>query len=458
MPFINSWIRRSIDLNKPAKWLAPSNIRESPVEVIHEWYDLENSYCKNRLAPSLLWVALMSCVFFALDIYHPKNPASVEFAGIHRFGLAILLLGVAIYIRRSTRPWGELSYVLYKGLVVVVTITGIIGQYYYSSEYPDRLRLYPPLYVAILVYITRVGPTISSLVFLIELGIWLSFNFNSPNTLQDANFQAIGALFVWIFQAGIKRDADMLIAKSRARSLELAQVESDRKRTEKKLARFLPLDFVKSVMDGKSEINMKPRLSHLTVMFVDIVGFTSLTSKHGEHIVPVLNSYLSQTTSSIFSNHGVVDKFIGDAVMGFFGGVSDQNLRSQCEAALKCSKEILLGMHELNNNFREQGLPEIKVRIGIHCGSVLIGEFGSEQRSDFTVIGSVVNMASRIESAADPMSVFMSSEVARNLPDNAVAARGEFNLRGIGKADLYCWSEQLKLTENVIHLPNKKVD
>jgi adenylate cyclase len=130
-------------------------------------------------------------------------------------------------------------------------------------------------------------------------------------------------------------------------------------------------------------------------MFIDIAGFTGLSERMGDRVVPLLSRYLDITSEVIVANGGTIDKFIGDAVMAFWGAPQPQadHALSCCRAALACRKAIA-----------ESGLADdlgrpLHIRIGINSGQMLVGNIGSELRLNYTVIGDAVNVASRLESA-----------------------------------------------------------
>jgi adenylate cyclase len=111
----------------------------------------------------------------------------------------------------------------------------------------------------------------------------------------------------------------------------------------------------------------------------------------------MLHRVLNEFTEVIISNRGVIDKYIGDCVMAFWGTPvrSEDDEAAACQAALDC----LASLETINRDFRQAGYPEISVRIGIHSGDVIAGNLGSDRLFDFTVVGDTVNTASRLESA-----------------------------------------------------------
>jgi adenylate cyclase len=130
-------------------------------------------------------------------------------------------------------------------------------------------------------------------------------------------------------------------------------------------------------------------------MFVDIAGFTGLSERMGDRVVPLLSQYLNLLSEVIVANEGTIDKFIGDAVMAFWGAPTAQQGHALlcCRAALSCRRAI-----ESSGLTDDHGQP-LQIRIGINSGHMLVGNIGSELRLNYTVIGDAVNVASRLESA-----------------------------------------------------------
>src|ERR1700719_2687009 len=136
-------------------------------------------------------------------------------------------------------------------------------------------------------------------------------------------------------------------------------------------------------------------MQELTVMFIDVAGFTGLSERMGDRVVPILSRYLDAASEVIVANGGTIDKFIGDAVMAFWGAPQPQPDHALlcCRAALACLRAI--GGSGLVD---DQGQP-LQIRIGINSGRMLVGNIGSELRLNYTVIGDAVNVASRLEGA-----------------------------------------------------------
>ncbi|HMV44118.1 MAG TPA: adenylate/guanylate cyclase domain-containing protein [Leptospiraceae bacterium] len=135
----------------------------------------------------------------------------------------------------------------------------------------------------------------------------------------------------------------------------------------------------------------------VTVLFVDIRGFTSISEKlPPKLIVNWLNQYFEQMSNSISKEKGLVNKFIGDAILAVFG--TPIPLENHADSALRAALDMRNQVKLLSEKFSKEGLPEIKIGIGIHSGKVLAGNIGSMNRLEYTVIGDTVNLASRLES------------------------------------------------------------
>ena len=134
-----------------------------------------------------------------------------------------------------------------------------------------------------------------------------------------------------------------------------------------------------------------------TILFCDIRGFTSISEQiKPEQVVTLLNKYFSAMEQCIVEHKGIINKYIGDAIMAIFGvPVPNEN---QALDAYKCSIDMKKRLIELNKELEEENLPPIKFGIGLHTGNVLAGNIGSNRRMEYTVIGDAVNVASRIES------------------------------------------------------------
>jgi adenylate cyclase len=160
--------------------------------------------------------------------------------------------------------------------------------------------------------------------------------------------------------------------------------------------KYMPTELVRTLVSQGIEAEPGGEQKSLTVMFTDLAGFTSLSEMLGEEVVPVLSDYLQTASSAVDAHRGTIDKFIGDAVMAFWGAPVENSAhaRDACSTALAIQRAMLAKRAQL-----PAGDPRgtLRVRIGINTGRMLVGNIGSATRLNYTVIGDVVNVASRLE-------------------------------------------------------------
>ena len=171
-------------------------------------------------------------------------------------------------------------------------------------------------------------------------------------------------------------------------------------RTRRTLERYVSKNLVAEILENPDSYysSLRGMRVPVTILFSDLIGFTTLAEKADpEALVAQLNEYLSRMTSVIFSNGGTLDKFIGDAIMAVWGNVRSlgtaQDAKNCARAALGMRREL----NQLNQTWREQGRMGLGMGIGINHGEVIVGNIGSQERMDPTVIGDAVNLASRLE-------------------------------------------------------------
>jgi len=161
--------------------------------------------------------------------------------------------------------------------------------------------------------------------------------------------------------------------------------------------KFLPAALVQTLLKEGIVAEPVAQRRTVTIMFMDLQGFTANSEQLGHRIAPLLSDYLSAMSHVIHEHGGTIDKFIGDAVMAFWGAPyhNEEHATDACKAALSC----LEAMTRLRKQWAEEGKPDMGLRIGINTGRVVVGNIGSEERLNYTVIGDPVNLASRLENA-----------------------------------------------------------
>ena len=172
--------------------------------------------------------------------------------------------------------------------------------------------------------------------------------------------------------------------------------ETGKRQIKSAFQHYVPPAVVDDIIDNVERLRLGGEKRVLTVLFSDIRGFTSVAqSLAPEELVRLLNAYLTQMTEKVFKHDGLLDKYIGDAIMAVYGAPihRDDHAVLACRTAL----DMLDELRHLQATWKEQGLPILDIGIGINTGAMIVGNMGSEDRFDYTVIGDSVNLGSRIE-------------------------------------------------------------
>ena len=201
-----------------------------------------------------------------------------------------------------------------------------------------------------------------------------------------------------------------------------------------KLSKYFSPQVYQSLFTGELDVKIETKRKQLTVFFSDLQGFTELTERlEPEVLTKLLTHYLTEMSRISIKWGGTIDKFIGDAIMIFFG---DPNSQGENQDAVNCvmmAMEMLKKLEELRKEWRKKGLAlPLNARIGIHTGICTVGNFGSEDRLDYTIIGNGVNLASRLESNANPNSILISEDTYLHVQEEIECKKyKEFKVKGI---------------------------
>jgi PAS domain S-box-containing protein len=201
-----------------------------------------------------------------------------------------------------------------------------------------------------------------------------------------------------------------------------------------KLAKYLAPQVYDSIFAGRQDAKIVSQRKKLTICFSDIAGFTETTDRmESEDLTQLLNHYLTEM-SKIATEHGAtIDKYVGDAIVMFFGDPESRGVKQDALAAVKMGLAMQRRIAELAEIWRDAGIQTpLRCRIGIHTDYCTVGNFGSADRMDYTIIGGAVNLASRLEHEAAPGTVLISYETYANVKDEiACQEQGNINVKGI---------------------------
>ena len=203
-----------------------------------------------------------------------------------------------------------------------------------------------------------------------------------------------------------------------------------------KLAKYLSKQVYNSIFSGKTDVRVASYRKKLSVFFSDIQGFTDLTDQmEAETISALLNEYLSEMAKIAEKHGGTIDKFIGDGIMIFFGDPETKGEKQDAVACVKMALEMRDRIRQLCANWQSQGAAEpLRVRVGINTGFCTVGNFGSEDRLDYTIVGGQVNLTSRLETAADADQILISHSTYSLVKDEIECRSvGNLSVKGIAR-------------------------
>ncbi|MCP4415729.1 MAG: adenylate/guanylate cyclase domain-containing protein [Chloroflexi bacterium] len=231
---------------------------------------------------------------------------------------------------------------------------------------------------------------------------------NSSQEMQDiqakiteleSELEDIQLLFETTMEHGTSLENELVVQNER---MEILQ---------SKMRKYLSPQLFQALVGGTADANTKlHNRVKLTIYFSDIVGFTDLTdTMEPELLSAVLNTYLTRMSEIALKYGGTIDKFVGDAVMVFFGAPEFEDDISHAKRCAQMALEMREALYQLRPEWKLKGIArELQVRAGINTGFCTVGNFGSEHRMDYTIIGGQVNLAARLQSVAPADGIYIS--------------------------------------------------
>jgi adenylate cyclase len=232
-----------------------------------------------------------------------------------------------------------------------------------------------------------------------------------------ANIFAFKYLLIYFVCAALTGLA--FIAMQRRQSSMIRRVNSELERANSflaavsaKIAKYLSPQLYRSIFSGERDVVIATERKRLTIFFSDLADFTALSERlQPEELTHLLNEYFTEMSAIAIRHGGTIDKFIGDAMLVFFGDPETKGAAEDARACLQMAVEMQHRLAALNAKWHGEGIEApIRARIGINTGYCNVGNFGSEDRMDYTIIGAEANLAARLQEAAEPGGIVLGYE------------------------------------------------
>ena len=203
-----------------------------------------------------------------------------------------------------------------------------------------------------------------------------------------------------------------------------------------KLSKYLSPQIYNSIFTGAQGVEIASNRKKLTIFFSDVVNFTETTEKlESEDLTNLLNRYLTEMSDIALQHGATIDKYIGDAIMVFFGDPETRGLKEDARACVRMAVAMLRRMRELRSEWQELGAEKpFSVRMGINTGYCTVGNFGSNDRMDYTIIGNAVNLTARLQSNSEIDGILLGHETYSLVKDE-VAAEEQTEIKVKGFAE-----------------------
>jgi adenylate cyclase len=237
-----------------------------------------------------------------------------------------------------------------------------------------------------------------------------------------------GAVLLWL-----QRRQSQLIS---VMNTDLAETNNFLADISVKIAKYISPQIYKSIFSGQRDVTIATERKKLTIFFSDIKDFTATAERlQPEDLTNLLNEYLTNMSSIALEHGGTVDKFIGDAILVFFGDPDTKGIEQDAKACLNMALDMKVRLEHLNKAWRRKGIEiPFKARMGINTGFCNVGNFGSDDRMDYTIIGAEANFAARLQTVAEPGEIVLSYETYELVRDMVSARpRPPISLKGISR-------------------------
>ncbi|WP_320822127.1 adenylate/guanylate cyclase domain-containing protein [Reinekea sp.] len=304
------------------------------------------------------------------------------------------------------------------------------------------LPIMPSIFILIMANASfiAVGQVSAYLLCLLSLGVGggamflllPSFKITEP-VLLTSLIAALGtSLYVAITAFYTNQSARRL----KAARLEMFQQNEKYRTLSRKVSKYLSPQVWANIFSGKQDVKLETQRKRLVIFFSDIKGFSELSEQmEAEALTALINTYLTAMSRIVMKHGGTIDKFIGDAIMVFFGDPDSKGVKRDADACVAMAIEMRKHMKILRQRWKAQGIQHpLEIRMGINTGYCTVGNFGAETRMDYTVLGKEVNLASRLESAAEPGEILISYETYSLVKDRILCTeKGQIKAKGFSR-------------------------
>jgi len=237
-----------------------------------------------------------------------------------------------------------------------------------------------------------------------------------------------------------RKRAEEALLEAKERTEEASKLVAEKNRMleslSNQLSKYLSPQVYASIFSGEQSIEIASKRKKLTVFFSDIADFTGTTdSLESEELTNLLNHYLTEMSKIARDYGATIDKYVGDAIIAFFGDPETRGVKEDARTCVEMAVAMQRRMRELQSEWLDMGLEKpFQLRIGINTGFCTVGNFGSEDRMDYTIIGNEVNLAARLESHAEVGGILLAHETHSLVKDTVMAEEGDtLTVKGFAK-------------------------
>lgn len=340
-----------------------------------------------------------------ISLYKLKNPKFQERLKGYLKGKTIVLSSInkGSSVRYWPSPIGDVNISHIMWSVVNSTLTGE----WIEEASRSNLLLLSLVFVGLVLPATL--HTVGSILLIVLVPAALSYGGLYSFSEFSFRWHWASLSMVWVVSSFLSLASFLLLKEMKAKKVRRA------------LTGIMPAEQIKMIASNPKSLDARPKEKNITIMFIDIIGFSLVSeSTKPEIAFSSLKETLAGITKIIHAHGGVVDKTLGDGILCFFGGaLIEKDSEDHARKAVECAEKVQKFSAERVLISEVQELPPFPVRIGINTSDVFIGNIGNEERYDFTIIGSGVNFAQRLEAACEPFKILVGTGTLMAHPEEA---------------------------------------